>query len=144
MTGLTANINIRPSCLISILVGIIILAEIGTVAIGTAAVPVLEVPGPEKWVIGIDFLIVTQVKPSLPSLLLATTIPGNIKGLYMSVACLYQILLQRIVTKGIPNLKGFLLIFPIRGGNKILIVTFKESTFNIMKYYIDIFEITFD
>src|SRR5208283_4916864 len=88
------DIDLRPRGRIAVLGEIVILAQIGGVAIGAHVVPGLVAPRPMQR-IGARYLLAgIKMEPALALVLLALRIPGQNERLYSTVGKRNQILLQ--------------------------------------------------
>src|SRR5271165_6218023 len=95
------DIDLRPRSRVAVLGKVVILAQVGGVAIGAHVVPVLVAPRPVQR-IGTRYLLSgIEMEPALAVVLLAPRIPGHNEGLYSTVGKWDQILLQRRDTERI-------------------------------------------
>jgi hypothetical protein len=80
---------------------IVILLQIGRVAVGALVVPGLVAPGPVQSIAGLELLAGVKVEPPLAALLFRPAVPGDTERLQPSTRERDQILLQRIDAEGV-------------------------------------------
>src|SRR5664279_5450657 len=101
MAGFAGNIDLRPLGVVAVLGQIVVLAQIGGVAIGAHVVPRLIVSGPVQRIGRPQLLAGIEVEPALAALLFAARIPSYDEALETAVGKWNQILLQGVDTEGI-------------------------------------------
>ncbi len=105
VTRLAADADLGKRRGISVVLGVVVLAHAGRVALRAHEVPVLVQLGPMQDVIVLDLLVRVEMKPALAALLLWAAVPGDRQRLQPTVGKLDQILLQRIDAEGVFDLK---------------------------------------
>ena len=106
VTGLAADIDLRPGGGEMIGRRIVVLAHAGRVALGAHEIPVLVQLRPVQEVAGADLLVGIEVEPALAALVLRAAVPGERERLQAAVGKLDEILLQRIDAEGVLDLEG--------------------------------------
>lgn len=106
MTSRTPNRNVIACGAIAVGFRRVVPGQTRTVAIRTLAVPVLIYASPVEWVAGVISTRLSQLKPTLPTILFWTGVPGNIKGLQAAIFCLKEILLKGVASEGISDRVG--------------------------------------
>jgi hypothetical protein len=96
VTGLTADINLGEGGAEGLIGGAVILDQIGAVALGAAAVPVLVLAGPVQGILVVDRLVGIEVVPALPALGGGTGVPGDAQCLQAPPGERQQVLLQGV------------------------------------------------
>src|SRR5215470_2033192 len=98
---LAANTDLGKRRGISVVDGIIVLADARRVALGARVVPILIQLRPVQNVVVLDLLVRVEVKPALAALLLWAAVPGDRQRLQPAIGKLNQILLQWIDPEGV-------------------------------------------
>ena len=104
VAGLTDHIEICPACCIGVRGEIVVLLQIGGVAIGTLVIPGLVAPGPVQRVVGLEVLAGIEMEPALAALLFRAAVPGNAERLIPPPGESDKVLLQRIDPEGVDDL----------------------------------------
>ena len=93
---LAGNVDIGPARRVGIGGEVVVLLQIGRVAIGALVIPGLVAPGPVQRVAGFEFLIGVEMEPALAALVFRPAVPGDPERLQPSARHRDQVLLQRI------------------------------------------------
>ena len=96
VAGFAGHVDFRPGGAVAAALGVVVLFEIGAVALGALQVPVLVGAGPVQRVTGDNGLVRVEVKPALAPVFGGARIPGNPEGLQASAREGDQVLLQRL------------------------------------------------
>src|SRR5262245_48538772 len=104
VTGLAGYVDIGPAGRIRVGGEVVILFQIGRVAILALVVPGLIAAGPVQPVSGSELLVGIKVKPTLATLFLRPAVPSNAERLILSSGKSDQVLLEGIDPKGIGDL----------------------------------------
>ena len=94
MTRFAADVDLGPACLEFIGGGIVILAQVGGVAVSAHKIPILRWMRPVKLVLMSNPLVGVKVKPALPAFILRPRVPRDGQRLKPTIRELDQVLLQ--------------------------------------------------
>ena len=97
----TGHVDIGPGGRIGVAAEVIVLLQIGRVALGALVVPGLVAPGPMQRIAGLELLAGVELEPALAALVFRAAIPGDAERLIASPGKGDQILLQRIYPEGV-------------------------------------------
>ena len=103
VAGLAGDVDFRPGRVEGIAPGVVILAQVGGVAVRALVVPVLVDAGPVQRIARADVLAGVEVKPALAACVRRTGIPGDGQRLQPAARKLDQVLLQRIDAEGVAD-----------------------------------------
>src|SRR5271166_5651922 len=78
---LAAHVEIGPAGPIAIGGEVVVLLQIGGMAVGALVVPGLVAAGPVQWIAGFQLLAGIEVKPALAALVFWPAVPGNAERL---------------------------------------------------------------
>ena len=87
------HVEIGPTGRVGIRGEVVVLLQIGRVAIGTLVVPGLIAAGPVQWVAGLELLAGIEVEPALAALPLCPAVPGDAERLQPPTRKCDQVLL---------------------------------------------------
>ena len=105
MAGFATHADFREARGKAIVSRIIVLAHAGRMALRAHEIPVLVQLSPMQDVIVFDLLVRIEMEPTLATLLLRTSVPGDRERLQPSVREFDEILLQRIDPEGVFHLE---------------------------------------
>ena len=105
VTGLAADVDLGPGRPVGAGRVVVVLAQVGRVAVGALVVPVLVDAGPVQRVAGLELAIRVEVEPALPALCLGTRVPGDAERLQSPPGQLDQVLLQRMDAERVLDLE---------------------------------------
>ena len=105
VTGLAADVDLRPGGLKTSRNGIIILFEICRVAEGALEIPILVDPGPVHRIAGRQSAVGVEMKPALTALVFCAGVPRDSECLQPAVVQFDEILLKRPKSKRVADLK---------------------------------------
>lgn len=94
MACFTRHINVRPGCLVPVVLKVVVLLEVSRVTFGAHIIPVLVGTRPVSDIVVRDILIRVEVNPALTSFLERPTVPANTQHLITSARKFDQILLE--------------------------------------------------
>ncbi|MOA04097.1 hypothetical protein D3C78_1236320 [compost metagenome] len=103
VAGLAAHADLRPAGGEAIAFGVVVLAQVGGVAIRAHEVPVLCRAGPVQRIGVADLLFRIEMEPALSALIRRPAVPGDGQGLQTAVRKLHQILLQGFDAEGVAD-----------------------------------------
>lgn len=121
--------------------GVVVLLQIGGVAVGALVVPVLVDAGPVQVVTGLELLLRVEVEPTLAAFLLRAAVPGNTEGLQAAAGKFDQVLLQRGKAEGVFDLEVGELAVRAVGVDEEFAVTAEEGAGNAVVAEMGIVEI---
>jgi hypothetical protein len=105
VASLTRDIDLRPGGRVGVGHRIVVLAQLGRVALGAHEVPGLVDAGPMQRITGLELPVGVEVKPALPALILGPRIPGDAERLHPAVREGDQILLERVDAERVADLE---------------------------------------
>src|SRR5271165_5251530 len=127
VAGFAGDINLRPRRRVAVLGKVVILAQIGGVAIGAHVVPGLVAPRPMQRIGTCYLLAGIEMEPALAVVLLVSRIPSQNESLHSTIRKRDKILLQRRDTEGIGQVVILRLAIGAVGANIELAVFFEEA-----------------
>src|SRR6266853_6342294 len=94
VTGLAGHVDVGPARRIGVGGEIVVLLQIGRMAIGALVIPGLVAAGPVQPIARRQFAVRIEVEPVLSALLFRATIPGDAERLITTPGKGNQVLLQ--------------------------------------------------
>ena len=104
MTGLARHIHVGPGGCVGVGRQVVVLLQVGGVAVGAHVVPGLVAPGPVQPIAGGQPLVGIEMEPALAALLLRAAVPRDAERLKAPAWHGNQVLLQRIDAERIGDL----------------------------------------
>ena len=104
VAGLARDIDDVVRGVIGVCLRIVILFQVGAVAVGTHKVPVQVGTRPVQSIPGFHVIVRVQVEPALAALLFFTAVSGDVEGLVFAVRERDKVLLKRSHTEGMGDL----------------------------------------
>ncbi len=101
MARLARHVHIRPAGRIGVGGEVVVLLQIGRVAIGALVIPGLVRPGPVQSIAGRQFSVGIEVEPALAAILFLPAVPGDAERLAAPARKRDQVLLQRVDAEGV-------------------------------------------
>ena len=80
VAGLAGDVDLRPGRRIGVFRGVVVLAQLGRMALGAHEVPGLVEPGPVQRVAGVQVLVGIEVEPALAALVLRPRCPRRCRA----------------------------------------------------------------
>ena len=115
VAGLAGDVDLGPARPVAVARRLVVLAQVGRVALGAGVVPGLVAAGPVDRLAGVDVLARVEVEPALPALLLRPRVPGDAERLQAPVREGDQVLLQRVDAERVADLEvGEPAVGPVR------------------------------
>lgn len=142
MAGFATDTGFGPTGCVTRVFRIEVFTHVGRVTLDTTAVCIRQMPGPVKRVLGIDILVGLQVIPAPSALFFTAAIPGEVQRLQMTLADIDQVLLQRIVSEGVVDLKDARLSVPTCRRHHEISALAEKARFDAMEYNRGVIEIT--
>jgi hypothetical protein len=127
VAGLAADIDLGPGRRVSVRGRVVVLAQLGRVALGAHEVPGLVDPGPMQRIAGFELLVGVEMEPALPALILGPRVPGDAERLHPAVGKGDQVLLQRVDAEGVADLEVVELAVRPVGGDEEPAVASEET-----------------
>jgi hypothetical protein len=138
------DIDDIPCRMVAFGLGVIVLFEVGAVAVSTHEIPVEIDPGPVEYIPCLDHFILMDMEPALAAFCFAAAVPGDIGYLVFSIRKLDEILLQWIDAEGI----GYFIVVKLSilsvSSDEELLSFFVKAVFDSVKFECGIVEITYD
>ncbi|MNR19277.1 hypothetical protein D3C85_1360600 [compost metagenome] len=103
MAGFAAHADLGPAGGEAVACRIVVLAQVGGVAIRAHEVPVLCRAGPAQRIAVADLLLRVEMEPALPALIRRSAVPSDGQCLQAPVRKLHQILLQGFDAEGVAD-----------------------------------------
>ena len=100
VAGFAADVDVRPGGRVAVGLRIVVLVEVGRVALRAHAVPVLRRVGPVKPVVRVDVLDRGDAEPAV-----LARVPGDRQGLQAPARERHEVLLQREPAEGVGDLE---------------------------------------
>ena len=127
VAGLAGDVDLRPGGRVGVGGRVVVLAQLGRVALGAHEVPGLVDAGPMQRIAGLELAVGVEMEPALPALVLGPRIPGDAERLDPAVREGDQVLLQRIDAERVADLEvAELAVRPV-GGDEELAVALEEA-----------------
>ena len=127
VTGFAADADFFVAGVEGAGVRVVVLAHIGAVTFGAAAVPVLVGPGPVQRVFVVDDLVRIQVKPALTAPRRGARVPGDRQRLQSAPVEGQQVLLQRVHAEDIGHFEFRRLAILAVGAHQVVVAPAKKT-----------------
>ena len=95
VAGFAGDVDLRPGRGIGVFLRVVVLAQLGRMALGALEIPGLIDPCPVQRIAGLELLVGIEMEPALAALVLRPAVPGDAERLHPAVGKGDQVLLQR-------------------------------------------------